>query len=316
MLVIKCAPKNEDSFIQMIQSLNDKKFRYFADITQGQVISFSDDNSNIAFFRTVRSYCEVFAIMNDNFTDYPFVDSNMNCFFTNITTKLIALEASNPGLTQQILGAFEEICENMISNATSTETTDVPQSKNTSSAETDGAKAEESSDKSEEVKPVKSTNVKPIIRADAEEKIAKKSEPVDVFTAIPEELKSTMSQKECTLFPYVYEGLAAVNNLARKKKDVSASEKAQIFLSTIKFSTDAYILRMFLVLEDISPITYKNILASPVYAKKQVLSDKEIRSKIRDAFRDWATKTCPAAIETNHLLSFVDILKIYKNFVE
>ena len=321
MLVIKCVPKNEDSFIQMMQSLNDKKFRYFADLSQGQIISFGDDNTNVAFFRTVRSYCEILAVMNENFKDYPFVNNDMNCYYTNLTTKLIALEASNPALAQQILGAFKEICENMISSATSdsvsstssvssdsSETTDATQDKNTSSETTDGAKPEAS--------PAKSEEVQPILRANVEEKATKKSEPVSFWDAIPEDVKRTMGEKELTLFPYVCEGLAAVNKLVAKKKEVSTSEKAQLFLTTIKFSTDAYILRMFSALEDISSVTYQNILTSKVYAKKRVLSDAEIRNKIRDEFRAWATRTCPAAIEANHLLSFADILKIYKKFVE
>ena len=321
MLVIKCVPKNEDSFIQMMQSLNDKKFRYFADLSQGQIISFGDDNTNVAFFRTVRSYCEILAVMNENFKDYPFVNNDMNCYYTNLTTKLIALEASNPALAQQILGAFKEICENMISSATSdsvsstssvssdsSETTDATQDKNTSSETTDGAKPEAS--------PAKSEEVQPILRAKVEEKATKKSEPVSFWDAIPEDVKRTMGEKELTLFPYVCEGLAAVNKLVAKKKEVSTSEKAQLFLTTIKFSTDAYILRMFSALEDISSVTYQNILTSKVYAKKRVLSDAEIRNKIRDEFRAWATRTCPAAIEANHLLSFADILKIYKKFVE
>ena len=321
MLVIKCVPKNEDSFIQMMQSLNDKKFRYFADLSQGQIISFGDDNTNVAFFRTVRSYCEILAVMNENFKDYPFVNNDMNCYYTNLTTKLIALEASNPVLAQQILGAFKEICENMISSATSdsvsstssvssdsSETTDATQDKNTSSETTDGAKPEAS--------PAKSEEVQPILRANVEEKATKKSEPVSFWDAIPEDVKRTMGEKELTLFPYVCEGLAAVNKLVAKKKEVSTSEKAQLFLTTIKFSTDAYILRMFSALEDISSVTYQNILTSKVYAKKRVLSNKEICDKIRNEFRCWATKTCPAAIEANHLLSFADILKIYKKFVE
>ena len=321
MLVIKCVPKNEDSFIQMMQSLNDKKFRYFADLSQGQIISFGDDNTNVAFFRTVRSYCEILAVMNENFKDYPFVNNDMNCYYTNLTTKLIVLEASNPTLARQILGAFKEICENMISSATSdsvsstssvssdsSETTDATQDKNTSSETTDGAKPEAS--------PAKSEEVQPILRAKVEEKATKKSEPVSFWDAIPEDVKRTMGEKELTLFPYVCEGLAAVNKLVAKKKEVSTSEKAQLFLTTIKFSTDAYILRMFSALEDISSVTYQNILTSKVYAKKRVLSDAEIRNKIRDEFRAWATRTCPAAIEANHLLSFADILKIYKKFVE
>ena len=325
MLVIKCVPKNEDSFIQMMQSLNDKKFRYFADLSQGQIISLGDDNTNVAFFRTVRSFCQILAVMNENFNDYPFVNNDMNCYYTNLTTKLIALEASDPALAQQILGTFKKICENMISSAASdsvsstssatpsassdsSEITDAPQGKNTSSETTDGAKPEAS--------PAKSEEVQPILRAEVEEKATKKSEPVSFWDAIPEDVKRTMGEKELTLFPYVCEGLAAVNKLVAKKKEVSTSEKAQLFLSTIKFSTDAYILRMFSALEDISSVTYQNILTSKVYAKKRVLSDAEIRSKIRDEFRAWATRTCPAAIEANHLLSFADILKIYKKFVE
>jgi hypothetical protein len=77
---------------------------------------------------------------------------------------------------------------------------------------------------------------------------------------------------------------------------------------------------MIVVLDTISTVTFNNIFATPFYKVNQLTDDPKnifkIRCQTREDFRKWATENCPDAIESNHLLSFADILKIYKRFAE
>lgn len=338
MLVCKIRPKSEDSFIHFVQAMNDKKFRYYADFEKNQVIYFDDNPVN--FFRTLRIYCEILAVMNENFKDYPFVNEDLNNVFSSFVKDLQTLEANDQDNAV--------LCAKKMKNISAEFTTKMNETKNkveTAPAhagtviqpevspikEEDSAQPEASADKENSVQPEASADiVKNDVQLKASTNKAKKAMQhqisaieiknsvqsqascISALNAIPEDIKRTMGEKELTLFPYIYKGLAAANN----PKNNTSNKKVQAFLSTIKFSTDAYIVKMFLALDNVSSITYKNILTSKQFTGKRMFSNQEILTKIRTDFRNWATQNCPNAIENNHLLSFVDILKLYNKFAK
>lgn len=298
MLIINICPKSEDSFVQMIQALNDKKFRYFADLSKNQIVNFENERS-VIFFRTVRTYCDILAIMNENFQDYPFVDYGMNNLFTKIVSDLVALESTEPAKARLILETFKEVFKTITSSSVPTTTTESSEALATVQAETTSlAKTDETQTEK--------------VHVEVEETQAEENEKPNILDAIPVDVRNSMGENELALYPYVYKGIATANNLTKADR----TEKAKAFLDTINFPNDAYIIKMFLALEGISTISYQNILASKPFDGKRILTNNEIHNQIRNAFRDWANKHCATVLKNNRLTSFIDILKIYKKFVE
>lgn len=334
MLICHIVPKSEDSIIQLIQSLNAKKFRYFIDTQKNQVINF-DDESSVTFFRTVRSLCTITAILNENCKAYPFVNDSLNNIFSGIVTELQNMEKKDITtaleVAKKLKNVFSEFSTSeemrtINTNADSTTTVEnkpvikVPPVTNAEKHKVKSVSSVNSNNpKSASNINVAATKTKPVSRNNMQDSKTDTATPAKakqphVLDAIPNEIKHTMSEKEISLFPYVYKGIAAANS--RKNKNCDKAKKIKAFLDTINFPTDENIVKLFYATEQVSSVTYKNIFATEYFAEATDFNTTAMLCEIRFVFKNWANQNCPELIEKNNLLSIVDILKLYKKFVE
>lgn len=283
MLICHIVPNSEDSIIQLIQSLNAKKFRYFIDTQKNQVINF-DDESSVTFFRTVRSQCTITAILNENCKAYPFVNDSLNHIFSGIVTELQNMEKKDITTALEVAKKLKNVFSEF--STTSEE------------MRTINTKADSTTIENKHV-----IKVPPVTNAEKHK-----------VKSVPSEIKHTMSEKEISLFPYVYKGIAAANS--RKNKNCDKAKKIQTFLDTINFPTDENVVKLFYATEQVSSVTYKNIFATEYFAEATDFTTTAMLCEIRSVFKNWANQNCPELIKKNNLLSIVDILKLYKKFVE
>lgn len=308
MLVLQIVPKNDEAYVKLAQCLIDKKFRYYIDYDKKQIINF-ESNRDTSFLQTVCNFCEIRAIMKDDFTNTPFVSDRNNDMFTYLIRTLQEIEADD---TSEAISIMEQLLNFLRTAHPKTckpvETANIVPSENivNATAETATIVSNEST-----------SNIQPVAEHCNNTQKDHSSDNLEEPT-LDEIIKKKIAENpditlnECALFPSVYLGIESAN----KANTTDNLAKIKTFLDTIGFPTDEYIITMFLALDEISAITYGNIDLAETFSKSGFKLDFELRTKIRDEFKAWAKKHCPSVLNNRRKLSLTDIMKLYKRFVK